>query len=384
MKLAKHLLAMPIAVGISAQTFSDVLSDPNAALELLNSYLAGEEALFALLSTAKDITVLAPSNEALYRLENDEAMIARFAADPGMMGAFLKYHVFSGVWYSSSFTAAKSPVTFVPTMLNDTAFTNVTGGQRVKARAKNGEVVLYSGMLTQTPIRSANYNFSGGTIHIIDRVLTIPANITDTLVSANLTAAAGALKVAKMAQGIGQGNQVTVLAPDNDAFNAIGKVIGAMSTADLAAVMGYHVIPGQALYSDMIKNGSTETTTTQNEAVLFRVEDGAIFVNGARVIQTDILFDNGVIHMLDGVLNPQNTSAAPNPTAATQAPAFSGAGTTNGVPFTSGIGTPTSAGPTATVTDLGPLPVAGAPVPLRTGAVRAALLFGGAAMFVNA
>ncbi|KAK3685314.1 FAS1 domain-containing protein [Podospora appendiculata] len=384
MKLAKYLLAMPIAIVISAQTFSDVLSDPNAALELLNSYLAGEEALFALLSTAKDITVLAPSNEALYRLENDEAMIARFA-DPGMMGAFLKYHVFSGVWYSSNFTAAKAPL-FVPTMLNDTAFTNVTGGQRVKAHAKDGEVVLYSGMLTQTPIKSANYNFSGGTIHIIDRVLTVPPNITDTLVTANLTAAAGALKVAQMAQGIGQGSPVTVLAPDNDAFNAIGKVIGAMSTADLAAVMGYHVIPGQALYSGMIKNGTAATAAQDDSAVLrFRVEDdGAIFVNSARIIQSDILFDNGVIHMLDGVLNPANTSAAPNPTASTQAPAFSGEGTTDGVPFTSGIGTPTSAAPTATVTDLGTLPVAGAPVPLRTGAVRAALLLGGIVMLVNA
>ena len=46
--------------------------------------------------TAKDITVLAPNNDALNKLAADTAMMDAMASEDGMVAAFLKYHVFHG------------------------------------------------------------------------------------------------------------------------------------------------------------------------------------------------------------------------------------------------------------------------------------------------
>ena len=81
------------------------------------------------------------------------------------------------------------------------------------------------------------------------------------------------------------------------------------------------------------------------------------------------------------VLNPDNASAQPNPTASTASPAFSGASSTDGVPFTSGIAVPPAA--TASATSSGSSPVSTEPVAGGQGkvaAIGAAALFGAGAV----
>lgn len=71
-----------------------------------------------------------------------------------------------------------------------------------------------------------------------------------------------------------------------------------------------------------------------------------------------------------------NTTAAPNPTASTEPPAFSGAISGSAVPFTSGI--------TATAATTGIASgTSAAGVPKQTAAIGAAALFGGAAFLAN-
>jgi hypothetical protein len=86
------------------------------------------------------------------------------------------------------------------------------------------------------------------------------------------------------------------------------------------------------------------------------------------------------------VLNPDNTSATPNPTADKQEPAFNGASSTSGgVPFTSEVvtttATNTAAGPSLSAS-ASPSPSPGAPVAAggsrdRTVAVGSAVVLGG-------
>lgn len=96
-----------------------------------------------------------------------------------------------------------------------------------------------------------------------------------------------------------------------------------------------------------------------------------------------MLVSNGVVHVIDNVLNPANSTARPDVTASAQQPAFTGASSATETPFTSGI-TATASAPTggagATATSSGP---AEAGVPMQTAAVGAAALFGGAAVLAN-
>lgn len=61
------------------------------------------------------------------------------------------------------------------------------------------------------------------------------------------------------------------------------------------------------------------------------------FVNQARIVAEDILIYNGVFHVIDGVLSPDDADVMPNPTSATAAPVLpTNKGKVNGsdAPFT--------------------------------------------------
>ncbi len=142
-----------------------------------------------------------------------------------------------------------------------------------------------------------NVNFTGGTIHIVDRVLSIPGNDSSTLIAANLTAAAGALNRTGLAQNLSSQSDVTIFAPNNDAFARIGNLVSNITDEELSMVVSYHVVQGNVTYSTNI--GNTTVKALSGADLHLRVIDGEVFVNSAKVVRPDILVDNGVIHVID-------------------------------------------------------------------------------------
>ncbi|TPX12843.1 uncharacterized protein E0L32_006723 [Thyridium curvatum] len=375
----KSLLPLALASSAVAQSsmpsLADALASQNASLSVLNGLLATQPDLVKSLSSASNVTILAPNNAALSKLLNS-SMGAALATNKEALTSVLMYHVLNGTHYGSDFTNASM---FVPTMLNNPMFSNVTGGQRVEAKLSSGKVTFFSALKENSTVVTPNLNFTGGVIHIIDSVLSVPMNDSATLVAANLTAAAGAIKQAGLGANLTMLKDVTILAPSNQAFAAIGSLAANLTTEMLSQVLLYHVIPGVD-YSPMIKNG-TMVKTAGGMNVTFTVDNGTVYANSAKVVLADVLVSNGVVHVIDGVLNPQNSTAKPNPSASTQEPAFTGASSASGggVPFTSGIPVPTSTAPAAT----GATSSTKNAAPMMTGAVGAAALFGGAAVLVN-
>ncbi|KAL6354940.1 hypothetical protein LRP88_12298 [Fusarium phalaenopsidis] len=305
-------------------------------------------------------------NDALEALLNDTTVAKQVAADPGLIGAILQYHVLNGTYYASNITDTPA---FVKTLLTNETYTNVTSGQVVEAVAANDTVSFYSGLRAQ----SNNLNFTGGTIHIINRVLSIPKNLTDTAIAANLSAVVGAFTEADLGEDVIEEKNITVFAPNNAAFADIGSVVGNLSSDDLESILKYHVVNGTVGYSSTLRNGTLRTS--EGEDITIAIHDGDVFVNEAKVVIPDVLIANGVLHVIDG----ENPSATANPTAETQAPAFSGASSASdvGVPFTSGVpqGTEQVTGlTTSTSTEA---------APHATAAIALGALLGGAAVVMN-
>lgn len=125
-------------------------------------------------------------------------------------------------------------------------------------------------------------NFTGGVVHIIDSVLTIPENVSSTASAGNLTALIGALTATNLTNTIDMASDITVFAPSNEAFQAIGSAAANLSMQQLMGILEYHVINGTIAYSSSLGNGSVMTLGGKNLTVT--VEDNAIFVNGARVV----------------------------------------------------------------------------------------------------
>lgn len=101
----------------------------------------------------------------------------------------------------------------------------------------------------------------------------------------------------------GQG-PFTILAPTDEAFAALpeGTVDALLQDLPkLKRILMYHVLAGEVLAENLAELEEAET----EEGSIVAIEHGdTIKINEATVTQTDILADNGVIHIIDGVIMP--------------------------------------------------------------------------------
>jgi uncharacterized surface protein with fasciclin (FAS1) repeats len=130
-------------------------------------------------------------------------------------------------------------------------------------------------------------------------------DIVDTAVGAgNFKTLAAALSAAGLVDTLKGKGPFTVFAPTDDAFAKIPKAqLDALlaDKAKLTAVLTYHVVPGKVMAKD-VKAGKVKTVQGSELTV---ATGGAVTVDGAKVTATDIVADNGVIHVIDSVVLPK-------------------------------------------------------------------------------
>ena len=232
----KSLTLAAFASAVSAQNLTSVLSG-TPELSNLTALITSVPSLVTALSNATNITVLAPSNDAITAFLSSNDGMAN-ANNTAFISALLQYHILQGTIPSSAITNTPA----FPHGLADetTGFVNVTGGQVVEAVTVGGNVVIYSGLLQNSTVTTPDVQFTGGVVHIIDTVLQLPAPISTTATFAGLTSIAGALTQAGLVDTIDNTPDITVFAPTNEAFEAIGSAVGNLTTQQLQGILGYH------------------------------------------------------------------------------------------------------------------------------------------------
>jgi uncharacterized surface protein with fasciclin (FAS1) repeats len=130
-------------------------------------------------------------------------------------------------------------------------------------------------------------------------------DIVDTAVGAgNFKTLATALGAAGLVDTLKGKGPFTVFAPTDAAFAKIPKAdLDALlaDKAKLTAVLTYHVVPGKVMAKD-VKAGKVKTVQGGEITV---ATAGGVTVDGAKVSATDIVADNGVIHVIDSVILPK-------------------------------------------------------------------------------
>ena len=184
--------------------------------------------------------------------------------------------------------------------------------------------------------RTQDIEFDNGIIHIIDKLLLIPLSISATLIAGNFTALAGAATSANLVEPLESLSDVTIFCPNNDAFQKLAGTGANITDEQLAEILQYHVVQGAVGYSTTLSNDLKLPTLAGEELTITIDEEGGVFVNNARVINSDILIANGVLHVIDTVLNPAEADAEPS---TGEEPSATLASI---VPFTSGIEAETS------------------------------------------
>ena len=98
---------------------------------------------------------------------------------------------------------------------------------------------------------------------------------------------------------------LTVFAPTDAAFSMIpSEVLDALladPTGDLTQILLYHVL-GSSVESGDLQDGMMAETLQGNNIYVSIGMDGTVMINDATVIDADIVTDNGVVHVIDAVL----------------------------------------------------------------------------------
>lgn len=130
-------------------------------------------------------------------------------------------------------------------------------------------------------------------------------DIVDTAVAAgNFKTLAAALTAAGLIDTLKGAGPFTVFAPTDEAFAKIPKAdLDALlkDKAKLSAVLTYHVVSGKVMAKD-VKAGKVKTV--QGSDLTLATTNG-VTVDGAKVVQVDVVADNGVIHAIDSVVLPK-------------------------------------------------------------------------------
>ncbi|KAI5358484.1 putative FAS1 domain-containing protein [Septoria linicola] len=344
------LTIAPVSVAQNNTSATSSLSEVLAAYANLSSFdtLMREQLpeLLKVLDEDHDaeynpITVLAPSNRALDRIQYNPALNKIWAEnDTVAMSRVIGYHILGGKWTSETLDTSFS---FLPSMTVGTNFSGVTGGQRVGAVLQNGdpekgfksEIVFLSGAAERSVVSIQDIPFAGGIVQVIDNPLNPPAPLVPTAESFNLpnypfaiNSFLGALYSTSdktLQTYLNETKDITIFVPANVAFETVAGAITTMTNQSRLDLLSYHVLPGSSLpnggplYSSDFQNAST-LPMHNNQTANMAFYPNSYFLNSARIVQSDVLIHNGVLHVIDVLLDPREKDRVPNPTSATQAP----------------------------------------------------------------
>jgi len=144
-------------------------------------------------------------------------------------------------------------------------------------------------------------------------------DIADTVAAtANLKKLAEALKAADLVTALKGPGPFTLFAPTDEAFAKlpVGTLEGWMkpvNKAKLVGILNYHAVHAKIGATELAKEKTLKTVQGQSLTVV--VEKDVVTLDGAKVTGKEIACANGVIHLIDKVVEPKEAPAVEKPAA---------------------------------------------------------------------
>jgi uncharacterized surface protein with fasciclin (FAS1) repeats len=232
-------------------------------------------------------TVFAPTNDAFGSLP--DGLLSGLTTE--QLAEILSYHVIAGSEIASGDLQAQQAVE---------AF---AGGELFITA--DADVVVND----NATVVNADVEASNGVIHAIDQVL-LPDAYLDVVGIIAKRYGLQSLEDAVVGAGLAgtlQDEQAsyTVFAPSNAAFSKVD--LSGLSEQEIQDILTYHVLPNEVLSGDLqpaqvvqTVNGTELTIEAADGTVTLTDNSGQMY----EVTQADLQGTNGVVHIIDGVLNP--------------------------------------------------------------------------------
>ena len=270
----------------------NIVETAQAAGSFSSLLAAAEKAgLAETLATGGPFTVFAPTDEAF-----DAALAALGVTlddlDADTLAGILTYHVVDGEVPASEVTQLSVATTLA--------------GSDVRVRVLDGSVLI-GAPNGDARVVTADVEASNGIIHVIDTVMLPPENIAAVATAAGFDSLVAAVAKAELVDTLANDGPFTVFAPTDEAFaealDALGVTLDDLSKEDLTQILTYHVVPGK-LYSEDVVAASSATTVQGGDVSIAAGTNGVTLNGDVNVVATDVLANNGVIHVVDKVLLP--------------------------------------------------------------------------------
>jgi uncharacterized surface protein with fasciclin (FAS1) repeats len=134
-------------------------------------------------------------------------------------------------------------------------------------------------------------------------------DIVDTAVAAgSFDKLVTAVKAAGLVETLKGKGPFTVFAPTDEAFaklpgGTLDNLLKPENKAKLVALLTYHVVPKKLTAKKVVI--MTSAKTVNGHSLTFKFKDGWVMVDNAKVVKTDIMCTNGMIHGIDTVVLPK-------------------------------------------------------------------------------
>jgi len=125
--------------------------------------------------------------------------------------------------------------------------------------------------------------------------------------NADFSTLVAAVKAAGLAETLSGPGPFTIFAPTNEAFaklpaGTVDNLLKPENKAKLAGILTYHVVAGKVMAADV---KTMKAKSVQGSELDIKASSSGVTVDGAKVVKTDIVGSNGVIHVIDTVLMPK-------------------------------------------------------------------------------
>ena len=242
-------------------------------------------------------TVFAPTDEAFAKLPKGTVETLLKPENKDKLVDVLTYHVVPG----------KVPAATAVTLKKADALNK----KSIKVNKKTGGLFLNDSKVVKTDIMCSN-----GIIHVIDTVLLPPAggaantqaDIVDTAIAAgSFKTLAAALTAADLVGALKSDGPFTVFAPTDEAFAKLPKgtvenLLKPENKDKLVDILTYHVVAAKVPAETALTLKKADALNKKSIKVNKKAD--GLFLNDSKVIKTDIMCSNGIIHVIDTVLLP--------------------------------------------------------------------------------
>ena len=282
-------------------TIVDIAVASDDLTSLVAALASADGNLVSVLQGDGPFTVLAPTNAAFSTFLSANGYAALEDVPTDVLSQILLNHVIAGEVSSTMLVNMGSGYT-------STSATGA-GGNNISLLFDTSNGVTFNNTATVID-GGADIDADNGIVHVIDAVLGLPDVVDHALNNSNFTSLTGALTSENLVSALQGDGPFTVFAPTNDAF---GSFTNPNSNA-LSSILLNHVVSGVTLASDLVEAEAGYTSTLANGpmdlnmnmtnlSLYFNTTNGVILNGGPEVTATDIVGTNGVIHVVDAVID---------------------------------------------------------------------------------